>query len=33
MPYNEKLMKGRSWILGIAVIVIALVGLWKALLH
>ena len=33
MPYNEKLMKGRVWVYVIGAIIVAIVALWKTLVH
>jgi hypothetical protein len=33
MPYNENLMKGRAWVYGIGAAIVAIVVLWKTLVH
>jgi hypothetical protein len=33
MPYNEKLIKGRTWVYGIGAVIVAVVALWKAFSH
>jgi hypothetical protein len=33
MSYNEKLIKGRIWVYGIGLIVVAVALLWKALVR
>ncbi len=33
MPYNDKLMKGRAWVYAIGAVVVAIVALWKSLVH
>jgi hypothetical protein len=33
MPYNDNLMKGRAWVYAIGAVVVAIVALWKSLVH